>query len=70
MLASLVVGVLSDKLVSSESDVLSVNIHFRVILLINIHCTVQGQRKFIISGFMLFGLSYFFIGPADFIGRP
>lgn len=29
-----------------------------------------GQRKFIISGFLIFGLSYIFFGPADFIGRP
>ena len=31
---------------------------------------MQGPRYFIISGLLLFGIGYFFVGPADFIGKP
>ena len=65
VLLSLLVGNLADKFVS----LLNREQLFGTALIRN-DSVLQGPRGFIIIGFFICGIGFFFIGPADFIAAP
>lgn len=62
MFLSLVAGQLSDKFVSVHTD----NKQFFYLMVI----FSQGPRWFIVFGFIVCGIGFAFVGPADFITKP
>ena len=64
MVLAAVFGGLADKFVGFAPR------HTKPVPLDCMLCLVKGTRGFIVSGFLITGVAFFFIGPGNFITTP